>query len=69
MEEGREEFRKQTDYWQHLYDEQTEDLFEMHEKIIQLENQIEFYVENPEFLQSNVGGSGAGGEVKFGFKR
>ena len=37
MEEGRVQFRKQADYWQKLYDECNEDMFEMHEKIIELE--------------------------------
>ena len=42
MEEGRAEFTRQTETWQKMFDEQTEDLFEMQEKLIQVEEQLEF---------------------------
>ena len=37
MEEARKEMKQQTTYWQEIHDEQTEDIFELHEKIMELE--------------------------------
>ena len=64
MDEGRAELKRKTEYWQEMYDEQTEDLFEVHEKLAELEEQLEQYRDSPGLLVASPSAAAADGRCK-----